>query len=630
MRYGVKAENIKSGRTFRATGNVFEKNFFGISTRAVDNFEVRNNEFVIGEFDGPTSDFTFPNRQTGMLVDQCSGFSVEDNDFSAAASLPSGAEPVGLAVNNTNVGSAGDLNSETNQAFRNTFTSLYRANVANGENGGSEGFGGFRYFCNLNITNLCTDFTVFDGNIAAVQRAVSGNAAGNTFTQNNNCNPFGDFDNSSASPITYHYYNGSSGNIEEPLFVPILDFEKIVQTENLCTDEGGSPGPFPPGGEGGTIAEFPTARQNYLNLRQQYTSQLDGGNTNYVLNAIASMNNANSAIFQQLQQMSPWLSTEALLAFTEHSVPSASQKETLLVANPDGIKGIALNNSIKNGGWFTSQQIANINTAAQGTTSRTQVEDNLRAAQSELQGITQALESYYQIDEADNGLDYANQATWAANGESLDGYLRSIDNRLWAGDVTTAQNEIAAVQAMDMSTTQAQEIGYFVQLKNLEIDLLNSSRSYDEVTNTEIGDLQTIAVQSSGRASIQAQNWLHLLGISEAQSEAYWGGSNAALMNGGNVPVPEEATSPMREYIQVHPNPSTGVFRFHLQSQDDLEEGTLVIYNMSGQEVYQDVVTSGSHIKWQPAQQEAGFYFFALKGQKGAVFQQGKLVYMPE
>ncbi|MEO0728278.1 MAG: S8 family serine peptidase [Bacteroidota bacterium] len=148
MRYGIKAENIKSGRTFRVDDNVFTNNFFGMSVRAVDNFEFTDNAISVGGFSGPTTEFTFPNRQTGLHVDQSSGFFIEDNDFVAAATLPTGAEPVGLAVNNTNIGTAGDLNSETNQAFRNTFSGLYRANVANGENGGNEGFGGFRYFCN--------------------------------------------------------------------------------------------------------------------------------------------------------------------------------------------------------------------------------------------------------------------------------------------------------------------------------------------------------------------------------------------------------------------------------------------------------------------------------------------------
>ena len=632
MRYGIKAENIKSGRTFRVNDNAFTDNFFGMSVRAVDNFEFTDNNISVGGFTGPTTEFTFPNRQTGLHVDQSSGFFIEENDFTAAATLPTGAEPVGLAVNNTNIGTAGELNTDFNDIFRNTFTGLYRANVANGlnNNPNPDADGGLRYFCNQNTTNLCTDFTVFDGSVAAVQQADNGNAAGNTFTQYDSCNPFSDFDNSNGNFITYHYFDQSPGGSEEPLFIDPASFNNVTAQTNLCTDNDGSTGPLPPGGDGTVVGQFPAVRQNYLNLRSQYTSLLDGGDTDFVLSAIASMGSGSFSIYQQLQQLSPWLSSEVLQAFTDHSTPSATEKVNLLSANPDGIKGTALNNSIANGGWFTSQQIANIQTAAQGTTTRTQLEENLRTTQAELQDITQALENYYQIDETDSGIDYANQATWAANSESLDGYLRSIDNRLWAADITSAQNEIATLQAMDMGTPQTQEVNYFVQLKTLEIDLLNSNRSYDDATPAEISDLQNIATQSTGRAGIQAQNWLHLLNGSEVQNEAYWGSLVAPLLGEEQVPTAPTSVESSQEYLRVHPNPSTGVFRFYYQPQANLAMSTLRIYNLSGQMVHQEVIPSGSYLNWQPTQPEAGFYFYLLEGPNETLLQQGKLVYMPE
>jgi hypothetical protein len=639
MRYGVKAENIKSGRTFRATENKFENNFFGISVRAVDNFETTDNEFIVGGFAGPTTEFDEPDRHTGMLVDQSSGFFIEDNDFLITSSSPIASETVGLAIKNTNVGVAGDLNSDANEIFRNTFDGLHRANVANGQNADPSpaSGGGLRYFCNQNNTvvanspNYCTDFTV-DGNISTVQRAFNGDAAGNTFTLDNSCNPVSDFDNINGNFINYHYFTSSTGNIEEPVYIPSIGFATIGDVQNQCLNGDSSPGPIPPNGETGLTGQYPTARQSYLGFRQQYANQLDGGDTDYVLNTIASMSNANYGVYQQLYQMSPWLSTEVLLAYAEHLAPTASMKKSLLSANPDGIKGNNLNNSIQNGGWFTTQQITDIETAAQNTTTRTQLEENLRSSQSELQGITKALENYYQLDEADNGLDYANQADWAANGESLDGYLRSIDNRLWAGDITTANNEVTALQAMDMQTKQTLEISYFVELKNLEIDLLNSNRGYHDATAAEISDLQAIVTKSDSRAGIQAQNWLHLLGISEAQAEAYWGTSSSALIGEDGQPTAQEERKLVTTvaYIQVQPNPSKGIFRFHYQPQLVVTEGIVNIYNLSGQMVHQQIINSGNWFHWQPQNRQAGFYFFTLEDGDGVLLQQGKIVYLAE
>lgn len=639
MRYGVKAENIKAGRTFRATENTFTNNFFGISTRAVDNFEAIDNDFTVGGFTGPTTEFQSTDRQTGMMVDQSSGFFIEDNDFSAASNLLTVAEPVGLAVKNTNVGVAGDLNSDANEVFRNTFDGLHRANVANGQNADPSpaSGGGLRYFCNQNNTvvanspNYCTDFTVSNGNIAAVQRSVAGDAAGNTFTKNNLCNTLSDFDNIDGNFITYHYYNQSAGNIEDPIFFDQSIFDKTTAQINDCTNGDSSPGPIPPNQEGSFVTDFPNARSNYQGLRQQYAGLLDGGDTDMLLNGIATAPPNSHAIIQQLNQITPYLSSTVLLAVTESNSFTANGKKYILCNNPEGLRNTVLLNSVENGGWFSTQQITAIQGAVQNTTARTQTEANLRVAQAALQGITQALENYYQLDEADNGLDYSNQGDWAANGESLDGYLRSIDNRLWAQDITSANSEITALQAMTMSTKQSQEIGYFVQLKNLEIDLLNSSRDYNDATSTEIISLQTIAAQSSARAGIQAQNWLHLLGISEAQAEAYWETSSSALMSEGSVPNAqiERTLSTTANYISVQPNPSTNLFQFHYRPQVVQQQGDLTIYDLSGKLVYQQAIVSGEYHSWQPQGNTAGFYFFSLKDKEGNFLQQGKLIYLP-
>lgn len=171
-----------------------------------------------------------------------------------------------------------------------------------------------------------------------------------------------------------------------------------------------------------------------------------------------------------------------------------------------------------------------------------------------------------------------------------------------------------------------------MQLKNIEIDLLNSSRSYDEATSTEISSLQTIASQSESRAGIQAQNWLHLLGISETQAEAYWGTSSSALIGEDNVQTAQQERQLLTPvpYIQVQPNPSKGLFRFDYQSQSVVSKGIVNIYNMSGQMVHQQIITSGSWFHWQPENRQAGFYFFTLEDEDGVLLQQGKVVYLAE
>jgi len=627
LKFGIRAENIKSSRAFIARDNKFTANFMGISARAVDNFEASGNKFTIGGFQGPTDDFDFPNRQTGIMADECSGFFVKGNEFLAASTLLTDAQPVGIAMNNTNVEGGGSLNTEFNQVFRNTFTGLYRANVANGVNTGDDFVGGLRYICNTNIANLCTDFTVFDGRIAPLQAGLDGKSAGNTFSQDDDCNPFSDFDNTGGNSLTYNYFGGSTGNMEEPLFVPVSGFIKIVSQENECTDEDDKPGPVIPGKETEIIGKLSVMRQQYSTLSAQYTGLIDGGNTASLLSLVNSMTTLNrNQLYQQLMELSPWLSDEVLIASVSHNLFSTTQKQMIVSANPEGYKKESVRVTITVGGWFSANQLDQIQQATNTPSNRAVLEVDLHKAAIDLQTTLQALETFYLMDESENGVDYDVVSYYAEEGASINSRMRQIDYLIQAGNTAATATALTDLQAQATGSV----IANFVQLKNLELALLNSNRDYEDVTSQEISQLLTLTTDNA-RAGVQAQNWLHLLGNEIVQTEARWGSSTQALQAENNEIRAESLTEKRAKStstypILVSPNPSNTLFSFTYKLN---EPASLSIYTATGQLIDSRLFAEvNSSYEWTPPAMQDGLYFYLLTNQEGQILHQGKLSFI--
>lgn len=77
--------------------------------------------------------------------------------------------------------------------------------------------------------------------------------------------------------------------------------------------------------------------------------------------------------------------------------------------------------------------------------------------------------------------------------------------------------------------------------------------------------------------------------------------------------------------LQVYPNPSSDAFIFETKSN---EQTKLIIYDISGKQVYSDKIGAGLHqIQWSPRQTESAYFIVQLIDQKGLVSESCKIFY---
>lgn len=637
MLYGIKAENITSAFTFSVTNSEFDNNFYGISARAVDAFNLADNTFTFGGFSGPIpSGFTHPERHTGLFIDQCTGFFVRENRFEAATTLAPQAQPVGIAALNTNVGDSPDVATDYNDIFKNEFVSLYQAQVANGDNQGSSSLsaGGLTYLCNDNQNTLCTDITVFQGSVAEIQRSPDEVAAGNRFTQDNTCNPFSDWDNSSGSFARYFYYDQSSGGIEEPIFFPVGQMDKIVSPQNDCPVFL-SPGPVPPGGEVGLMNDFPNRQHAYHSLLHLYRSKLDDGNTTAQKTKLEELTTGGEAALKtDLLDIAPYLSDEVVRLVVDNSVFSLSDKTDILAANPEALQNVQTWEKVLNEGGFTAGQLSTLEQAKATPSVRGDLEADLAAAFARMQRDAQALLHFYLLDESDSGLDWATIRTWNASKESLEGQMALTDTWLAAGDVNGAAQELAGILSLSFDEDQFLEMKAWVRLKEIEAGVILAGRSYDEVTSSELTNIQDLAQITTGRAGVEAQNWLHLLNGQPLnyQAEPEWGQGNNSLQSA--APPAEEILASKRSssyQVTAFPNPSKGQVQFDCVLPNEMDQrAQLIVRHLTGQVVFQAAVNQNrTTIQWNPGALPAGLYFYELVHPDGQVLLTDRIIFQP-
>lgn len=117
----------------------FNSNGYGIFMRSITDAIIVQNNFVLGSKD----DCTVSNS-TGIYLDNCKRFAVEENDFDIATN-PVATIKAGINIVNTK--------NSSDEIYNNTFRDLDIANIAQGKNWGDVEGEGLAYYCNNNRDN---------------------------------------------------------------------------------------------------------------------------------------------------------------------------------------------------------------------------------------------------------------------------------------------------------------------------------------------------------------------------------------------------------------------------------------------------------------------------------------------
>jgi len=289
----------------------------------------------------------------GMYLNDCSGYQVEENSF---YSVGNDCDGIGLIVNNSIV----DDPAEINRIYRNTFTNLQYATIAQNKNRNARTGEGLCYKCNKFFDNYSDISVTKDPNIPntrdfgiAVNQGVLTNPptqtgpAGNMFDLTPLSTHF-DLDNGLA---TFNYYFHDL-NIQfyrlNPIYPngPITAYGVFVGfDENMAC-----PPSIPGGGSNEDIEEMASSAEKADSINDVLTTLIDGGSTETLSDEVITSTPPEALPTRdEILASSPYVSDTVIqTAIEKEAVLNNAMIRDIMVANPHSAKSEILIDLLEN------------------------------------------------------------------------------------------------------------------------------------------------------------------------------------------------------------------------------------------------------------------------------------------
>ncbi|MDD4604547.1 MAG: T9SS type A sorting domain-containing protein [Bacteroidales bacterium] len=617
---GITALNTMSTKTTSVNHAIFTDNSYGVKLSAVSNARIIFSEFHIGP---NTNCPTFTG--IGVELDQCNGYSIEENTFTDSNTWPIGANFIGVRV----IGPETSSSILYNEIYHNYFDGITAGNVAESTNRSNVyPFTGLCYICNRNQPNVNYDFYIKSGGIAMYQGSATV-PAGNIFAHTN-YNPFSDLNNQGSLPIDYTYWGGNCGSLGVP-------GEQPLYTNNVYIASSSNQNPCLPHYGSGTqtvkltdeqIAgyeqQFANSSVEYDNVRELYEILKDGGSTETLEDDIINSTPSQTMeLRNELLGNSPHLSREVLETASDKFdvLPDAILLE-ILSANPDELRDEDLLTYLANRNPpFPNYMIELLRAIASDTTYKTTLQKQLKSLDADK---TKAVYALLRDMLNDTTVELSVVRNWLDNLQNLQADYQIIDSYLQQGNTTSAMalvNLLPQLYAMD--TNDINEYNLYKDLKTLQSDMINEGKNIYQLTQTQMAVLQDIAQNSTGLAGIQAQNIL-----SFGYGFAYL---NCAAITDDPVikSAKKDRTKLMKlvyePQVSVYPNPAHDWVSFTYTIPNTLDNSSLKIIDLKGHLVTTlSVKSSKGELVWDTRKVIPGTYCYTLTN--GNCSTSGKVI----
>jgi len=630
--YGVHA-TATNNHTVRIDKTDFRGNNYGVSIKDMDNIQVTSCDFEVGIISQSVPGAIYKNRY-GIAIYSGTGYEIQENTFTGdgAYSLP---YSIGVHVFNTGTAQ--------NRIYKNTFDGLYVANSAVGENNdnviGGDNTSGLQYLCNTHndpnnpLTGNEFDIRVYNGRGIRYYQGDplsfgTEKSDGNTFSNNgspldanNNIIPSDYFveytTTQQSNPIT-RFYKGTAeyandfspsnqvGQVDNPLITTLNTCPSELHLLDEVTIIAGRVG---------IITDYTINETAYNNTVYLYDNLMDGGNPQGLSNNI-QFNWSNDAwqMRNELLAESPNLSEEILLeaAFTG-TLPDALLMEVLLanplsVRNPDFHE--VLLNEIPNP--LPQYMVDMLPFAAETPSVRATLEKQITHYDYEKSTAAKLL-VHYALRDSIVELDTVKY--WLERDNTPKGRFALTEHYLSRGQYTMAQNTLNNV-ATEFERYTENRLEYYQayqQLMTLKVSILQSGRTWLDITESEKSTLQTIAYGTNDDAAFQARNILCFF-FDECVEEPINLVNNTSSARIIQVEDPMLELTESLTNLKVYPNPATDYVNFDYELPEYVRNATVVITTMTGKVVQQfDLKETKGQVLWDTRTIENGIYFYALK-----------------
>jgi hypothetical protein len=523
----------------------------------------------------------------GVYTCSAQNFNIEENTFNSNNSA--GIAGDNLGVVNFNSQSIGG------NVYRNTYNSIAIADMI-GEDNSSLLLDCNNYNVGALFTSTPFQWAVTSGNLHTPQGyCISADPTApeaNIFT--GGCSGLGLqlFKDPSALPFTYNSFDAARPTC----------FTLGITIPASCVSglpSGACPSTISGGTSTGALFAIIT---NYNNQIKNLLSQIDGGNTQALLNSINTK--PPGQIQSDLLAKSPYLSDQVLLAAINKTspLPPGTLKNIIIPNSPvtPSVKAaldvISLPNGIRN----------QINNAQTGVSARSLLEQKISFYQGESQSVTNRLVRYY-LDSAQ--VDSAIVVLKAAN--NIDALCALIPIQIQKKALVDANTSLTkltsfadSVELVNPSDSKIPVIRSFCQFHHYVITIQTQPGGYYKMTPVQLQTIKDLAA-SNLPIAINAQSILKM--VYNQDFPRY-----AEPIRTFHAPIIIDPLDeqPKEMFGKLYPNPNNGNMQFdYLLEQGDL--GELIIYNTIGQLVTKYPLTEGTHsLQISEAALENGVYFY--------------------
>jgi len=594
--HGIHATNGLGHRNFTVEDAVFSDNVCGVYSDGVIGFKVANCEFYVGGRDVSLYgdiDEAFLGRHRGVFSTEGYGFIIDENEIHQSGTINL---CEGIVV--------GYSRDHSDMVFGNTVTGLDRGYIGEGICADPQArFSiGLQFLCNKNYDNriglwsrrVDTDPDGENQTIRTNQGSIP-RAADNVFDRETgrldikNTN----LDNNliywwqaPESPYKPLYNSGGVGVTDNSNGTP------VYRPANNCRSRRVPHYPYPyPDIPSGVKSLLHQHRTDYASQRFLYDQLLDGGNTDALVTDLqANWPQGAWAMRDQLLDLSPYVSLDALKTAMMRPDFPAAMKAEVCIANPDATQQRGFMTWLRTECPYPPSEtlLQSIEASWDTQTYRTQLEATMGFHHGEMTQAANQLLQYHQSDTLEH-LDSL-RTVWRLLRTPAARYAETL-TYLQEGAYTPA---LAALDSLEnehrLNDVGAAELHHMRDVIDAFQTINTNGRTYAKMTAGDIATVETIIADHHDRATNWAQNilcWYH------GHCTAPWTGGEM----GDNTPKSRKTaveaggvnTEPT---LRAYPNPSTNWTTIQVDLIAQPTHASVVIEDVAGRALEQLIVTN--------------------------------------